>query len=338
MLLPDRECTSFRIYLNGELAGSAPFVLREDVGRTFPWMSHAARSGFHFRLQGPAARTIEAGRLDVIGVHRRGYPIARLGSAFQTETAGPTPPPELMKRVANTDDPRFFAIGGRKTYGEIIDAIHRHRELRSARRVLDWGCGCGRVTVHLLADPGVPEVFGCDIDPEAVAWCNRHLRAGAFSRIEPWPPTPYPDATFDVVIAHSVFTHLARDVQKAWLAEMRRIIVPGGLLLASTHGEFAARFTSPNPFGDPESPRRLVKNLKTMLARFRSAAGRPPDMIRDGTSDPALNGITPDGYYQSVFQTRAYTIREWSKYFDILEYVERGMGNFQDLVVMRRPA
>lgn len=340
MLLPDRECSSFRVYLNRELAGSAHTVLREDVARAFPWIPHAARSGFQFQLHGPAAETIRAGRLDVIGFHQKGHPIARMGSAFRTDldTAVPTPPPELMKRVANTEDPRFFKIGGRKTFGEFVDAIKGYCELGSARRLLDWGSGCGRVTVHFLLDPNMPQVFGCDIDPEAIAWCSNNLQPGSFSRIEPWPPTPYKDSTFDLVIAHSVFTHLAREVQKAWLAEMKRIIIPGGLFLASTHGEFAALFTFPNPFGDSESPRGLVSNLKNMLARFRRGTGLLKDGICDGMSDPALRGIAPEGYYQSVFQTRAYTIREWSKYFEILEYIERGMGNFQDLVVMRRPA
>jgi SAM-dependent methyltransferase len=243
-----------------------------------------------------------------------------------------------MKRVANTEDPRFFKIGGLKTFGEFVDAIKRYCELGSARRLLDWGSGCGRVTVHFLLNPNMPQVFGCDIDPEAIAWCSNNLQPGSFSRIEPWPPTPYKDSTLDLVIAHSVFTHLAREVQKAWLAEMKRIIIPGGLFLASTHGEFAALFTFPNPFGDSESPRGLVNNLKNMLARFRRGTGLLKDGICDGMSDPALKGIAPEGYYQSVFQTRAYTIREWSKYFEILEYIERGMGNFQDLVVMRRPA
>ena len=54
--------------------------------------------------------------------------------------------------------------------------------------------------------------------------------------------------------------------------------------------------------------------------------------------NPALDGIAPEGYYRGVFQTREYTIQEWSKYFEILEYIERGVANYQDLVVMRRPA
>lgn len=60
--------------------------------------------------------------------------------------------------------------------------------------------------------------------------------------------------------------------------------------------------------------------------------------IIDGTQDSALDGIAPEGYYRGVFQTREYTVRNWSTYFEILEYIERGAANYQDLVVMRRPS
>jgi hypothetical protein len=96
---------------------------------------------------------------------------------------------------------------------------------------------------------------------------------------------------------------------------MRRIIAPGGLFLASTHGEFAASFTFP-----------------------KASQKIPLDGISDTMTDSKLNGVAPENYYRTVFQTREYTLREFSKYFEILEYIERGVANFQDLIVMRRPA
>ena len=61
-------------------------------------------------------------------------------------------------------------------------------------------------------------------------------------------------------------------------------------------------------------------------------------VIDDSTLDPSLDGIAPKGYYRGTFQTQAYTRREWGKVFDFLEYRERGMMNWHDLVVMRAPA
>lgn len=312
-LLPATEFDSVRILLDGELVGAAPIGVREDVAKAFPWIPHARQSGF--LLQAPVGQTSRC-RLDVLGF-QDGRPAGRMSTLFRADVdaAVPTPPAALMERVAATRHASFFKIGGLKSFGEFLAPICRHRPLRSIRRMLDWGCGCGRVTAHFLLEPEGPEVCGCDIDPKAIAWCAAHLKPGHFTRSEPWPPTPYPDATFDLVIGYSVFTHLAREVQQAWLAEIRRIIVPGGLFLASTHGSFAAGFAYP-------------KDSAEMLRHG----------IVDSMLDPSLDGIAPEGYYRGVFQTREYTVREWSKHFEILEYIERGMGNYQDLVVMRRPA
>jgi SAM-dependent methyltransferase len=339
MLLPDKEFGSFHLYLDGTFGGSADVTPRDDVATAFRQFDHAKQSGFHFHVFRLGDETTRAGQIEVIGCNRDGHPIARMSSLFRADLniGVPTPPAELMRRVAHTEDPLFFKIGGLKTFGEFVDVLSRHRELRSVRRLLDWGCGCGRVIVHFLSEPNISEVFGCDIDPDAIEWCRDHLQAGHFARIEPWPPTLYEDNMFDLVVAHSVFTHLHRDDQKVWLSEMRRIIAPGGLFLASTHGRFAALFAFPDVLHRDRSPRGLVRTLKDMVAGRHRSDEVFQDGIRDEMTDSTLTGVAPEGYYRSVFQTPEYTLREWSKYFEIVEYVERGMGNFQDLVVMKRP-
>ncbi|MGY1688890.1 class I SAM-dependent methyltransferase [Geodermatophilus sp. SYSU D01105] len=54
-----------------------------------------------------------------------------------------------------------------------------------------------------------------------------------------WPPLPFDDGRFDLVLGYSVFTHLPVDHQDAWLAELRRVTRPGGLLLLTVHGRSA---------------------------------------------------------------------------------------------------
>jgi len=222
------------------------------------------------------------------------------------------PPETLMERVAGHRDGEFFLISGMKTFRECSVVLPLHR-LGKLRRILDWGCGCGRLTRYLVDQLGGAEIHGCDIDPEAILWCDENLRPGKFQGIHLFPPTPYSDGEFDLAISISVLTHLSEVNQKKWLSEIRRILVSGGMLLTSVHGEFAAEFK----FG-PQKARQIL------------AGG-----IFD-EADPRLSGIVPSGYYRGTYQTREYIEREWTRDFDLLDYRERGTDNFQDLVLLRR--
>ena len=84
--------------------------------------------------------------------------------------------------------------------------------------------------------------------------------------------------------------------------------------MTSVHGPAAARFV-------------FHRRTSQVLA----------DGIHDKTVDPMLTGVLPEGAYWSTYQTEDYTRRVFGKYFEVVEYVERGIGNLQDLVVLRRP-
>jgi SAM-dependent methyltransferase len=314
MLLPDRAFPRLQVYLNWERYCTAEPMPREDLPKAYPFLPHAFQAGFQFRLPQSVVQRQTLGRIDVLGFEGD-CPIARLSTLFRPglDAALPERPHALRARTQqNPESPHWYNAHGLKNFGDFLEALGRHGELGKVQRMLDWGCGSGRVTAHWVALRPGPEVHGCDIDGDAVAWCNEQLRPGVFRRIEPWPPTPYEDGMFDLVISCSVFTHLTREAQNAWLEEIRRILKPDGLFLATVQGDFAASFAFP-----AEATKHLRKGFYH-------------------TDDPALDGVAPQGYYRSTFQTRRYTLWEWSRYFAVLDYVERGVGNYQDLVVMQR--
>jgi hypothetical protein len=107
------------------------------------------------------------------------------------------------------------------------------------------------------------------------------------------------------------------------------VIGPGGMLLATVHGEFAALFAFPDRL-----PRSFSGRVAERLGLRTIIAGE----IMDGTRDHALDGVAPSDYYRGVYQTRNYTVREWSQFLDVIEYREAGIGNYQDLVVLRKRA
>lgn len=149
----------------------------------------------------------------------------------------PVPLPGLLHLVAGTADASWFLDSGRRGFQSIVDTLKTNGvEASRLSDVLDFGCGCGRVTRYWQAFPDV-RVHGADYNSRLIAWCGRHLPFGRFVVNQPAPPLPYPDASFDLAYALSVFTHLPEESQVAWIQELRRILRPGGLLLMTTHGD-----------------------------------------------------------------------------------------------------
>jgi SAM-dependent methyltransferase len=142
----------------------------------------------------------------------------------------PLPPRRLMVRVAGTADAEWFLRSGRAAY----DAIAGHVPLDSLESVLDFGCGCGRVTRYWSDFDG--SVSGSDVNAKAIDWCRDNLGFASFERNTLAPPLDFDPESFDFVYALSVFTHLTAELQLAWRDEMLRVLQPGGLLLVTTHG------------------------------------------------------------------------------------------------------
>src|SRR5437763_12722131 len=114
----------------------------------------------------------------------------------------PLPPRRLMVRVAGTADAEWFLRSGRAAY----DAIAAHVPLEELGSVLDFGCGCGRVTRWWGDFHGT--VAGSDVSAAAIDWCRANLLFGRFETNALAPPLVFEDESFDLVYALSVFTHL----------------------------------------------------------------------------------------------------------------------------------
>ena len=224
-----------------------------------------------------------------------------------------------------------YRTQGLQVFGDILQAISSVADYGSFKRVLDWGAGCGRVSVHFLDFDTRPEFFGCDVVPELVDWCSDHLARGRFSLINPFPPTHFEEGFFDFVFSSSVMTHLSRDVQKIWLAEIRRILRPGGVFVASTLGESA--FLRDFVY---RRRRGFRSGLGAFLGYERHSLAESGGIL-DDNHNRSLGAAVPGDYYRNVYQTPEYTKAGWSEYFRIIRYIERGLDHYQDLVLMVRP-
>jgi SAM-dependent methyltransferase len=170
----------------------------------------------------------------------------------------PLPPRRLVVKVAGTADMAWFIRGGELAAESIRAAAERAgRPVEGAEALLDFGCGCGRVMRHW--SPLGSARVGTDVNAEAVAWCNANLPFARFATNELAPPLPFEDESFDLAYALSVFTHLTEPLQRAWLAELHRVLRPGALLLVSTHGDASRDRLDPVERGRYDSGEVVVR-------------------------------------------------------------------------------
>ena len=125
------------------------------------------------------------------------------------------------------------ALGAGKIHRKLIDQARP----QPGQRVLEIGCGTGNLTVRMArARPGV-EVIGTDPDPLALARAEKKGSAARFERAYA-QELPYPDASFDRVLSALMLHHLDEDTKAATLAEVARVLRPGGTFhLADFTGE-----------------------------------------------------------------------------------------------------
>ncbi|MEO0883927.1 MAG: class I SAM-dependent methyltransferase [Pseudomonadota bacterium] len=146
------------------------------------------------------------------------------------------PPALLMATVAGHADWRGFLRSGEDALATFAAAVDRNGgDFSSAERVLDFGCGCGRLARHAPAYTSA-EFHGVDYNPDLVAWCDQNL-PGTFALNKLRPPLNVPDNHFDTMYLLSVFTHLRIPTQTEWLKEFHRILKPGGHCLITFHDD-----------------------------------------------------------------------------------------------------
>ncbi|MFH2001710.1 MAG: class I SAM-dependent methyltransferase [Planctomycetota bacterium] len=289
-------------------------VERPDLAAAFKHLSYAINAGFCFRI--PLAELTEGQILEftLIGMCEDRAAAKMDISYHRPPTPQVFPPEKLMIRVTSVGSDFFFKASGIKLCNDLARHLRSFVDFNEVKTFLDWGCGPGRLTKHIIDLLPHTHVYGTDIDKEAVEWAGNNLK-GRFQSCKQDPPLDYPDDLFNMVIAISVFTHLTQRHQRLWLEEMQRIIKPGGILVATTHGPFAGRWVFP----------RVGEFDKVFKKGFF-----------DGLADDAMGEIASSGYYRTTFQDYTYTRKAWGRYFEIIDYIEGGMDNFQDIYILRK--
>ena len=232
-----------------------------------------------------AARRLRFGPADFLAARRR----------------DPALPPLPPRHLA------FVGAGDYQATGQQFLGFFRELGgLQPGDRVLDVGCGVGRMAMPLTGYLEGGSYAGFDVGRGMVRWCRRNI-SGRWPNFEfDWAPVhngkynpfgnlaatefrfPYEDASFDFAFATSLFTHLLREEAQHYLSETARVLRPGGSALltfflltpeaeaARGRGEALLDFAHPIPGGrtiDAAQPEAATAFPAEELRAWCAAAG-----------------------------------------------------------------
>jgi SAM-dependent methyltransferase len=223
-----------------------------------------------------------------------------------------------LQRAQSFETRSSVAVTGYQAFRVIEEAMHKHGiSNRTGVRVLDFGCGHGRVARHFLRYWAKAEFSGADIDADNLAWCRQNLSRGDFRLNRLWPESSFAGESFDAIYGLSVMTHLTAEAQEAWLGELARILKPNGVALLSFSGDAAVAYSS--MFRDADW--------------WRNWRARGFD---DAQPDPTLDTLIVDPFYlRNTLQSAADVRSRWARHFEIVE-IQADVFGYQSLCVMRR--
>ncbi|MFJ1869474.1 class I SAM-dependent methyltransferase [Streptomyces sp. NPDC088097] len=177
----------------------------------------------------------------------------------------------------------------------------------TGRRILDAGCGAGALSA-VLRDRGAV-VTGIDASAGMLALARRRLGADAALQVaDVSERLPFDDGAFDDVVA-SLVLHYVEDWGPT-LAEMRRVLTPGGRLIASVDHPFVAyAIQDPRPdysattsysfdwtFNGQSAPMRFWRRPLHAMTDAFTTAGFRISAISEPQPDPAARDLFPDDF------------------------------------------
>jgi SAM-dependent methyltransferase len=318
-LIPPAERARARLTWNGRPFERVEFpVPRPDVGRVFSFQPFASDSGFNAWA---AIDSSTRGAAELVAIRwvdgATGRPFfgRDLPYYYPLPTADEVLPEVGRRmRVHGSGDPENFRVLGATTWMRLRAALRAAgRDVPDCAHVLDWGCGCGRVTRY-FRDAMPAELTGVDVDADNVRWCQEHLPFARFRHVPLHPPMPLAAGACDLVVGVSVFTHLRQEVQFEWLAELNRVCRRGALLLLTFNGEGAVCMAGL----EPRQYWQLARRGFLELSNCQYDAD-----------------LAEKDYYVNVYHTQKYVRRHWNRYFRIENILPSYAGE-QDLVVLRK--
>ncbi len=239
----------------------------------------------------------------------------------------PGVPEPALQATWNGASGAVLGAQSRGFYDKVRQRYERHSEqdLRDSR-VLDFGCGWGRLTRFFARDVQPGRLFGCDPVQPILDVCEQSRVPATLRRCDFVPQALPFDQPFDLAYAFSVFTHLSEPAHEASLRALHGSIAPGGVLFVTIR---------------PPEYLRLSELLHPALAslgpRPEEQLQRPRYLFAPHGGQP-LGSEAPGGEitYGETVITLSYVRERWHELFELLD-VDLLLGDpYQVMLTLRR--
>lgn len=132
------------------------------------------------------------------------------------------------------DEAMALAVGGHyDEIGQIAAEIVIRCGLTSSSSIIDLGCGSGRLAKHIGIRLPQIQYLGIDVVQELLDYAATRTPPHFRYLLNYEPNIPAPDASVDMVVAFSVFTHLYHEESFVYLRDIKRVLRPGGAAVFS---------------------------------------------------------------------------------------------------------
>jgi SAM-dependent methyltransferase len=183
-------------------------------------------------------------------------------------------------------------------------------------RVLDFGCGWGRLTRFLARDLPPGRLHGCDPVESILDVCREYGVPATLARSDFLPERLPFDESFDLAFAFSVFTHLSERAHERCLAELHGGLRSGGILVATIRP----------PAYLYESP---------LMESVRGRAGEPFVFAPHGADPSHPQYAGPEMDYGETVIALDYVRERWARWFELL-HVDLLLGDLHQVVLTLR--
>lgn len=249
--------------------------------------------------------------------------------------------PIIPRMPSETVQLHFTGASGRTTLLQSLDFYEIAKEniishgikLDDSKKLLDFGCGWGRIVRMWIKDIPGRHIYGVDPMADIINICKETIPQVNFHRIDPAPPISiFNDTMFDLLTAYSVFSHLNETYLNNWFNEFSRLLKKGGLLFITTRSRYFINhlqlLRDKNDYDDyAVGLRDCFTDLDTAFSEYDKG---------NVVHQPIGGGSLSNTFYGETCVPEAYFHR-FENHFDILKFIPQlKYETNQALAILRR--